>query len=277
MILGLILGSFLNVVIYRLPLMLQKAWQQEYEEVLRESEHVQAIPDDEKTFDLCFPPSHCPRCQHHLGILENIPVLSYLFLRGQCRSCHQKISWQYPLVEILSAVLGLFCLIKFGLSLLFIAAFLFSLFLLVLAVIDLKHQILPDMMTLPLLWLGLIFSLFQGFTTPTDAIIGACAGYLSLWFVNQVFSLLMGKQGMGYGDFKLLAALGAWMGWQMLPLIILISAGLGALIGGTLILIGAHRREQPIPYGPFLAFAGWICLFFRVDLMHLYSRITGVF
>ena len=206
MILGLILGSFLNVVIYRLPLMLQKAWQQEYEEVLRESEHVQAIPDDEKTFDLCFPPSHCPRCQHHLGILENIPVLSYLFLRGQCRSCHQKISWQYPLVEILSAVLGLFCLIKFGLSLLFIAAFLFSLFLLVLAVIDLKHQILPDMMTLPLLWLGLIFSLFQGFTTPTDAIIGACAGYLSLWFVNQVFSLLMGKQGMGYGDFKLLAA-----------------------------------------------------------------------
>lgn len=255
---GLVLGSFLNVVIYRLPLML-----------LRDPQSISP------RFDLCLPASHCPHCQHKLKWWQNIPLFSYIFLGRRCYACKQLISWQYPLVEISSGLLFILGFYLFGLSAALLPALVFSLFLLAMTGIDIKHHLLPDHLTLSLLWLGLIVSLWSIFTDPSSAIIGAVGGYLCLWLVYQLFFLFTGKQGLGYGDFKLLAALGAWLGWQALPLLILISAGLGALFGLGLILLGKHHRHQPFAYGPFLALAGFICLFWQQDIVIAYSHWVG--
>lgn len=275
-VLGLILGSFLNVVIYRLPHMLQQQWREECELLLAET--AAAVPEQpaqKASFNLALPRSHCPQCQHTLAWWENVPVISYLLLRGKCRGCKHPISWQYPLVEILSALFCFLTVDLHGLSALTLPTLIMALSLLVLAGIDLKHQLLPDNITLPLLWLGLFFSLFDYFSTPSDAIIGALAGYLSLWLVNQLFKWIAHKEGMGYGDFKLLAAFGAWFGWQALPLLILISAGCGTVIGISLILLKRHQRQQPIPFGPFLALAAWIFLFLHQPLMTTYYHFLG--
>lgn len=230
---GLCLGSFLNVVIYRLP----------------------------RELSLVLPSSSCPQCQHALKWYHNIPVFSFIFLRAKCAFCHQKISLRYPAVEIITALTGVFLLWKFGLTLHFAAACMFSLILIALIFIDLEHQLLPDILTLSLLWLGLIASLFSLYTDSHSAIIGAVIGYLSLWLIGNTYEFFTHREGMGYGDFKLLAALGAWAGWQSLLNIVLISSIAGAVIGVFLLITKKANSQTPIPFGPFLAIAGFIVLF----------------
>ena len=258
-LLGLLVGSFLNVVIHRLPAMMERAWLAEAAELRGE-----LVPEAE-AFNLIEPRSCCPHCGHAISALENIPIFSFLFLRGRCRQCQASISLRYPLVEALTAVLSGYAAWRFGYTPAAAGAILFLWIMIALAFIDLDTQLLPDNLTLPLLWLGLGFNLMFGaqgrFATLDDAVIGAMAGYLSLWAVYWLFKLVTGKEGMGHGDFKLLAAIGAWLGWQMLPLIILLASVAGAVIGIALIVFKQHRRELPIPFGPYLAIAGLIVLF----------------
>ena len=264
-LLGLLIGSFLNVVILRLPRMLERAWWQEARSVLQ----LPARPSPER-FSLAYPPSTCPRCGARIKPWHNLPIVSWLLLRGRCANCAAPISIQYPLVELASGLAAAACAWRFGWSPQLAAALVLTWTLIALSVIDLHTQLLPDLMTLPLLWLGLLLSFFGQFTNLHSAVIGAMAGYLSLWSVYWIFKLITGKEGMGYGDFKLLAALGAWLGWQALPAVILLSSAVGALVGVGLILARRMDRGVPMPFGPYLACAGWITLMWGDQLTGFY-------
>jgi leader peptidase (prepilin peptidase)/N-methyltransferase len=253
--LGLLVGSFLNVVIYRLPLMMETRWRRDCCELLELDAERQEAP-----LNLATPNSHCPQCKVAIKPWQNIPVLSYLLLGGKCSNCEAPISPRYPIIELVTGLMTLSLAWFFELSPALLGAVLLTWSLIALTMIDVDHQLLPDDITLPLLWLGLLFNLGGTYVSLADAVIGAMAGYLILWTVYQCFRLLTGKEGMGYGDFKLLAALGAWMGWQMLPEIILISSVVGALCGIALIVFKRRGREIPIPFGPYLAIAGWLAL-----------------
>lgn len=265
---GLMIGSFLNVVIHRLPLMMQRAWEQEARAILEQPE----AETEPARFDLWWPRSRCPQCDREIRAHENIPVLSYLLLRGRCPGCKTRISWQYPLVELLTAALFAFSILHFGPTAAGLAALLFTGMLIAAAGIDARTTLLPDQLTLPLLWFGLALNVFGVFTDLQSAVIGAIAGYLTLWLVYHAFRLITGKEGMGYGDFKLLAALGAWLGWQALPLILLLASLVGAVVGITLILLRGRDRNIPIPFGPYLAAAGWIALIWGDALLAVYLR-----
>ena len=270
-LLGLIVGSFLNVVIYRLPLMMEREWRGQCAELLG-----QPAPDREQTpLNLWRPRSRCPDCGHLISAVENIPLLSYALQRGRCAHCQAPISIQYPLVEAVSGLLAGVVAWKLGFGWPAAAALLFTWTLLAASVIDLRHQLLPDDLTLPLLWAGLGVALFGLFTDLPSAVIGAMVGYLALWLVYQAFRLLTGKEGMGFGDFKLLAALGAWSGWQSLITIILLSSLVGAAVGLALILLRQRDRQVPMPFGPFLAAAGWITLLWGEAIHQTYLRWLG--
>ena len=263
-VLGLVIGSFLNVVTYRLPKMMQREWQNNCLEL-------QGQPiSDIKQYRLVRPRSACPHCGHMISALENIPVISYVILKGQCRICKAPINPRYLLVEALTGILFGFISWKFGYSNNALFAAIFTSALIALTFIDFDTQLLPDDITLPLLWLGLVFNLNTGFTDIKSAVVGAMAGYLALWCIYWLFKLATGKEGMGYGDFKLLAAIGAWFGWQLLPAVILLSSLLGAVVGIGLIVLMKRGREIPIPFGPFLAIGGISALFFSLQLTNLY-------
>ena len=271
-LLGLLVGSFLNVVAYRLPIMMQRSWEQECCELTGR----EPSAENSEPFNLNQPRSRCPHCDHAITALENIPVLSYLILRGRCSECKSKISPRYPVVEITSALLTLFVAMHFGFGWQALAGIILTWALLALSLIDFDVQLLPDTITLPFLWIGLILSLFGIFTDPASAIIGAVAGYLSLWSVYQLFKLVTGKEGMGFGDFKLLALFGAWLGWQYLPQIVMISALVGAVVGVSLILTLGRDRNIPIPFGPYLAAAGWISLLWGESINQAYLQWSGL-
>jgi leader peptidase (prepilin peptidase) / N-methyltransferase len=263
-IFGLLIGSFLNVVIHRMPRMMQ-----------RESDNYVAQergepPPHTDRYDLVMPHSACPHCGHQITALENIPVISYLFLRGKCIDCKAPISARYPLVEALTGIASAWLIWHFGSGLMGLSALLLLFLLVAMTFIDLDTQLLPDDLTLPLLWAGLLVNLGGTFVPLHEAVIGAAAGYLSLWSVFWLFKLTTGKEGMGYGDFKLLAALGAWLGWKMLPAIIMLSSVVGAVVGISLIMFAKHGRDKPIPFGPYLAAAGFIALCWGQDIVNLY-------
>ena len=262
--LGLAIGSFLNVVIHRLPRMLERDWRQSCRELAGDA------PDAQPRYDLVLPHSSCPACGHRIPWYENIPVLSYIALKGRCSACSAPIHWRYPLVECLTGALFLAALWHFGLGAQAAAAAVLLAALLALAFIDFDTHLLPDDLTMPLLWLGLVVNLQSLFVPLEEAVIGAVAGYLALWSVYWLFKLATGKEGMGYGDFKLLAALGAWLGWKMLLPVVLVSSISGAAIGLGLIVFGGHDRAKPIPYGPYLILAGGICLFWGQALIRFY-------
>jgi leader peptidase (prepilin peptidase)/N-methyltransferase len=253
---GLMVGSFLNVVIHRLPRMMQAAWEADAADLRGET-----VPTAER-LSLLRPRSRCPHCGSPIAAWHNIPLLSWLWLRGRCAHCAAPISMRYPLVEVMGALLAMAGVTQFGPTLAGLSAAGLGLVLIALTFIDLDTQLLPDDLTLPLLWAGLLLNLGATFAPIQDAVIGAAAGYLSLWLVYWCFRLITGKEGMGYGDFKLLAALGAWLGWQALPMIILVSALVGATVGVGLILLRRHERDRPIPFGPYLAGAGLLSLYF---------------
>jgi len=263
-LLGLCIGSFLNVVIHRLPRMMEQEWLAQCAELKGEPHPVS------EPLTLARPRSRCPACAHQITALENIPLLSYLFLKGKCAGCGAPISLRYPIIEALSGLLSAYTAWHFGATAQTAGALLLVWSLIALAAIDLDTQLLPDSITLPLLWLGLAFNLATTYRDLPSAVIGAMAGYLALWSVFWLFKLATGKEGMGYGDFKLLAALGAWLGWQMLPTIILLSSIVGALVGITLIVFARHGRNIPIPFGPYLAAAGAIALFWGPQLSERY-------
>jgi len=271
---GLLIGSFLNVVILRLPLRLEHDWRKQCKDLLQIAD--QADEPTEPPPGLLWGRSSCPKCGHAIAAQENIPLLSYLFLRGRCSSCKAPISIRYPIIEAVTAILFLMVAMRFGATVDTLAAIGLTAFLIALAGIDIDHQLLPDDLNFIVLWTGLFASLFYLFTDPVSSIIGALAGYLSLWLVFHVFRLLTGKEGMGYGDFKLLAALGAWIGWQMLPLIILLSSLVGAVIGLIMISIKRHQSSQPMPFGPFIAMAGWIALMWGKQIVDAYFRFSGL-
>jgi leader peptidase (prepilin peptidase)/N-methyltransferase len=263
-LLGLMVGSFLNVVIHRLPRMMERDWQAQCAE-LRGEPAPEVAP-----FNLVVPRSACPACGHGIAWYENIPLLSYAFLRGRCSACGAAISARYPVVELLAGVLTAYAAWQFGFSWQAAAVFILIWALVALAFIDLDTQYLPDDITLPLIWLGLLVNV-QGLFAPLEsAVIGAVGGYLSLWLVYHGFRLLTGKEGMGFGDFKLLAALGAWLGWTLLPLVILLSSLIGAVIGIAMIVLADHDRTKPIPFGPYLVLAGLVAVFWGQRLMALY-------
>jgi leader peptidase (prepilin peptidase)/N-methyltransferase len=260
----LVIGSFLNVVIHRLPIMMERDWREQAAELAKTPPETE-LPEDR--FDLVVPRSRCPSCGTMIKAWQNIPVVSYLLLGGKCSKCRESISARYPLVELMTAGLAALCAWRFGVGLEAVMAIIMTLALVPVAMIDADTQLIPDSIVLPLMWVGLAMSLFAPvagaetlFVAPGDAIIGAMAGYLSLWSIYWLFKLVTGKEGMGYGDFKLLAALGAWLGWQQLPLIILMSAVVGAIVGIALMAFRKHERSVPIPFGPYLAAAGWITM-----------------
>ena len=271
---GLLIGSFLNVVIHRLPRMMQARWDAEMAEMAAQAEAgtADAAPAAAgQPFNLMVPRSRCPHCGHAITALENIPVLSWLWLRGRCSACKAKISARYPIIELVAGLLAVGAIALHGLTLPGIAAAGLCLALLTLAMIDYDTQLLPDDITLPLLWAGLLVNLLGGFVPLPDAVVGAMAGYMVLWILYWGFKLLTGKEGMGYGDFKLLAALGAWFGWQALPAIILLASLVGAVVGIAMIVFSRLGRDQPMPFGPYLAGAGVLSLFFSGPLMRLYG------
>jgi leader peptidase (prepilin peptidase)/N-methyltransferase len=298
-LLSLLVGSFLNVVIHRLPIMLDREWTAQARDMLAEGEPSPAVGGRESTepspvesrrgsekperFNLVVPRSRCPHCSAEIKAHQNIPVVSYLLLGGKCAHCRARISPRYPIVELVTAVLSTAVAMRFGWHWQTLAALLLTWSLIALTAIDLDHTILPDAITLPLLWLGLLLSLawHAGLRPPApvdpgSAIVGAAAGYLSLWVVYWAFKLLTGKEGMGYGDFKLFGALGAWMGWQMLPLVLLFSAFTGAVVGIALIVVRGRDRNIPIPFGPYLAAAGWIALMWGPQIVGGYMEFSGL-
>ena len=265
---GLCVGSFLNVVVYRLPLMMERDWKLECHEFLELEQP--KLEQSLLSLNLASPASTCPNCGHVLHFWENIPVISYIFLKAKCSSCATKISAQYPAVELLTGIASLLVAYKFGVTIQTLAALFFTWVLIALTLIDLKKQLLPDNMTLPLLWAGIFFSFFELFTDLKSSIIGAMAGYLILWSVYHLFKLLTKKEGMGFGDFKLLAALGAWAGFSYLPQIILLSSVVGSVAGITMLVTGKTKQQQPIPFGPYLAVAGWIALLWGETINQTY-------
>jgi leader peptidase (prepilin peptidase)/N-methyltransferase len=270
-VLGLLVGSFLNVVILRLPERLAHAWRSEAQDILELDAAQDPVPPG-----LVREPSHCPHCKHRLSALDNIPLFGWLLLRGRCRYCQTKISIQYPLVELLSGLLSAVVVWKFGPSWAALAGLALTWTLIALSGIDFRTQLLPDQLTYPLLWLGLLLSLLPMFVAAPASILAAAIGYLSLWSVYWVFKLLTGKEGMGHGDFKLLAALGAWMGPVSLLPIVLLSSLIGALVGGTLIALRRHDREIPMPFGPFIAAAGWVWFIAGHGLLQGYMQLAGM-
>ena len=294
-LLGLMVGSFLNVVIHRLPKMMEMEWQQqcaesshrdigEHQSVAeichpgsrKNTSNINPEPATHKPYNLIIPRSACPHCNHVISAWENIPIVSYLLLRGKCKGCGVAISPRYPVIEAVSGILCGYAAWHFGFGWAAVGALLFVWALLALTAIDFDTQLLPDDITLPLLWAGLLFNFFSVFTSLPGAVLGAVIGYLALWSVYWLFKLVTGKEGMGYGDFKLLAAMGAWLGWQMLPLIILLSSLVGAVVGITLIVALKHGRNIPIPFGPYLAGGGLIALFWGPTLTQNYLRLLSV-
>jgi leader peptidase (prepilin peptidase) / N-methyltransferase len=277
-ILGLVVGSFLNVVIYRLPIMLQREWQLQAAEVLGQTP---AAAQDR--FTLSTPRSACPHCKAPITALQNVPLVSWLVLRGRCAACQHPISPRYPLVELTTGLLSALVAWHFGFGPVAACGILVTWLLIAMTGIDIDHQLLPDNLTLPLMWAGLLAAVaigpIPGFAlpvSPRDAILGATGGYLSLWSVFHIFRLITGKEGMGYGDFKLFAALGAWLGWQALLLIILLSAATGAILGILMILLRGRDRAAPMPFGPYLAAAGWIAMLYGDQLISGYLRVSGL-
>ncbi|MDH0304701.1 MULTISPECIES: A24 family peptidase [unclassified Pseudomonas] len=268
-LLGLLVGSFLNVLAHRLPVMLERQWQREAQEVLGLPQTVH------ERFDLCLPASRCPHCQRRIRAWENIPLLSYLALRGRCSGCKARISARYPLVEMATALLSLLVAWHFGPGVEALAVMLLTWGLIGLSLIDAEHQLLPDVLVLPLLWLGLVVNAFGLLVPLADALWGAVAGYLSLWSVYWVFKLVTGKEGIGFGDFKLLAMLGAWGGWQILPLTLMLASLVGALIGLTLVRLKRTQMGAALPFGPYLAIAGWIALLWGDEIVASYLQLLG--
>ncbi|WP_027897247.1 prepilin peptidase [Zestomonas thermotolerans] len=271
LLLGLLVGSFLNVLVYRLPKMMFRDWRAQAREVLE----LPAEPVGE-TFNLVLPNSRCPHCSHEIRPWENIPLLSYLLLRGKCSACKQPIGLRYPLVELACGLLSAYVAWHFGFSWQTGGFLMLTWGLLAMSLIDIDHQLLPDVLVLPLLWLGLIVNYFGLFTSLGDALWGAVAGYLSLWSVYWLFKLITGKEGMGYGDFKLLAMLGAWGGWQVLPLTILLSSVVGAVLGMILLRLRNAETSTPMPFGPYLAIAGWITLLWGDWITDTYLQFAGL-
>ena len=259
------MGSFLNVVIYRLPLMMQREWRNDCLEFLNQPMH-----EKQEKLNLMLPRSRCSHCGHQISALENIPVISYLFLKGRCASCESPISIQYPLVELFSGIVSVAVAVHFGVSIQTFFALILSWSLIAASGIDIGHKLLPDSITLPLLWLGMLLAYFSVFVDLETSVLGAMAGYMSLWSVYIVFKLITGKEGMGHGDFKLLAMLGAWMGWKLLFVIILTSSLVGATIGISMILLKKTSRATQIPFGPYLAAAVWLCLLYGEQLNKFY-------
>jgi len=277
-VLGLAVGSFLNVVIYRIPVMLEREWRIQASEVLSA-----AGAATEPPFNLITPSSACPSCKAPIKAWQNIPIISWLALRGRCAACRAKISGRYPLVELTTGLLSVWVAWHFGFGGPSLCALLVTWTLIALTGIDIDHQLLPDALTLPLMWLGLLAAVvvgpMAGVALPVsaqDAIIGASAGYVSLWLVYQLFKLVTGKEGMGYGDFKLFAALGAWLGWKVLPLVILLSAATGAVLGILMIMLRGRDRAAPMPFGPYLAAAGWLAMMYGDSLVSGYLRLSGL-
>ena len=274
-LLGLIVGSFLNVIIYRLP----RRMEQEFAEACAEQAGQEVNPTPNRWFGLEYlltPPSSCPHCGHRIRAWENIPVLSYLLQKGHCTQCHARISPQYPVVEALSGLLSLIVVSHFGFSWEALWALLLTWALIAMSVIDIRLKILPDLLILPLIWLALVLNLQGLFTDIQSAIFGAIAGYLCLWFIYHLFLLISGKEGMGYGDFKLFALFGAWLGWQYLPQILLVSSVVGALVGLAMIILLGRDKSIPIPFGPYLATAGWIALLWGEEINRSYLQIAGI-
>ena len=267
LVLGLLVGSFLNVVILRLPKRLEWQWKQDSREMLGLTETYEPAPPG-----IVVESSHCPHCSHKLAAWENLPLLSFMLLRGKCRQCSTPISWQYPLVELTTGVLFAACVWRFGVTWEAGFGLVFTGFLVAMSGVDLRTTYLPDQLTLPLLWIGLLLSLVTAFVDPVSSILGAAVGYLSLWSVYWLFKLVTGKEGMGYGDFKLLAALGAWCGIKAILPILLVSSVVGAIIGSAWLLIKGKDRATQIPFGPYLAIAGWIQFISGMDLLGMYLR-----
>lgn len=271
MVLGVIVGSFLNVVILRLPARLMHSWREQSREILELPAAAPEVPPP----GIVRESSHCPTCKHPLSAFENIPLISWIVLRGRCRHCGAPISIQYPLVELISGLCSAAIVFKFGPTWQSAAGLLLTWTLVALAGVDVRTQLLPDQMTLLLLWIGLLLSLVPVFITPGASIIGAAVGYLSLWSVYWLFKLITGKEGMGYGDFKLLAALGAWMGVTAILPIVLLSSLIGAMIGGAFLVIRGKDRATPIPFGPFIAAAGWVWFVSGATLLSIYQHVFG--
>jgi leader peptidase (prepilin peptidase)/N-methyltransferase len=269
---GLMVGSFLNVVIYRLPIMLQREWKHD---CLIYLEQEDTAPTS-GAFNLSVPRSRCPQCGHAIGALENIPVISYLLLQGRCKECKTTITIRYPTVELTTALISIVVAQHFGFSLQTAFALILSWSLICLTLIDYDTQLLPDSICLPLLWIGLFTSLFEIFNQPQTAIIGALVGYLSLWSVYWLFKLSTGKEGMGYGDFKLLAAIGAWLGWHMIPLVLMLSAIVGAIVGTAYLTFSKNDKNTPIPFGPYLAIAGFVALLWGDEINSAYLNFAGL-
>jgi len=276
-LIGLVVGSFLNVVIHRLPKMLDVDWDNQAADLLEHKNMAEVAkrlrPRGTVRYNLMTPASTCPHCGHKIKAYENIPIISYLLLRGRCASCKAPISIRYPIVEAISGLMAAYIGWKFGFTLSMAGALVFCLALLALTVIDIDTQLLPDDITLPLMWTGLLLNLNNLFAPLSSAVLGAAAGYLSLWSVYWLFKITTGKEGMGYGDFKLLAAIGAWLGWKMLPVVILLSSLVGAIVGIGLIMLTRHGRNTPIPFGPYLAAAGLIALFWGESINRTYLQV----
>lgn len=280
-VLGLVIGSFLNVVIYRLPVMLDRDWRAQAADLIDAA--TPGSPETPAPFNLLSPGSACPSCKAPIKAWQNVPVLSWLALRGRCAACKAPISARYPLVELATGLLSAWVAWRFGFGAPAACALVVTWALIALTGIDLDHQLLPDDITLPLLWAGLLAAVLAGPVAgsalpvaPEDAIVGAAAGYLSLWLVYHAFRLITGKEGMGYGDFKLFAALGAWLGWKMLPLVILMSAATGAIIGISMIVLRGRDRAAPMPFGPYLAAAGWLSMMYGNELVNGYLKLSGL-
>lgn len=269
-VLGLLIGSFLNVVVYRLPQMMMRDWRQQARDVLEMPEE-----QSKETFNLILPNSRCPHCSHEIKPWENIPLLSWLFLRGKCSDCKQPISMRYPLVELACSLLSALIALRYGVSWDALAMLVLTWGLLAMSLIDADHQLLPDALVLPLLWQGLILNSFGVFVSLSDAVWGAAIGYMSLWSIFWLFKLVTGKEGMGYGDFKLLAMLGAWGGWQILPLTILLSSVVGAVLGVIILRVQRNSISKPIPFGPYLALAGWVALLWGDEITSSYLQFAG--
>lgn len=278
---GLMFGSFFNVVIYRVPVMMKLEWLQNARDFLQELLHLEKLPSEieqhpkdlpKPPFNLVTPNSTCPHCGHGIRWYENIPLISYAFLKGKCSQCKTRISPRYPIIELVTGLLSAFVAWRFGFSWETAAVLMFTWSLICLTMIDFDHKLLPDQLTLPLMWLGILVNMNGMFVSLEQSVLGAVVGYLSLWSIYWLFKLLTGKEGMGYGDFKLLAALCAWMGWQALPLIILLSSLVGSVVGISLIIIKGRDRNIPIPFGPYLAAAGWIAFFWGDAIIRYYQH-----